>query len=154
MIDIREIAEKRSADSGHPVEEWQKIIESGAETASVGQLTDGEFVELANGSESPEIYATAVMYFETHASLCPDDKSGFDLLGDYVDESNFGLKEWLTSMQWMNKWIQFHKIDTDFQQVLGYIKCCDMSLKNALDGSLPHTVKDMLESDGFDGKAD
>lgn len=153
MIDIRAIAEQRSMVTGHPVEEWQKIIESGAETSSVGQLTDGEFMDLAKYSESPEVYATAVMYFEQHAKLEPEGKSGYDLLVTFVDESSFPFNDWLTSLQWMNKWIQFHKYQAEFSRVLGYIKCCDMSLKSSVDGSLPHTVKEMLETEGFESNA-
>ena len=36
---------------------WQQAIEQGAETESVGQLTDGEFVALAKGAETPEVYS-------------------------------------------------------------------------------------------------
>jgi len=152
MIDMRSIAEQRSSETGHPVEEWLKIIESGAETASVGQLTDGEFEDFARGASCPEVYATAVMFFEAHLQMDPDGEPGFDLLCSFVDESTFSLTDWMTSLHEMNRWIQYHKIQTDFSQVLGYIKCCDMSLKNSLDGSLPQTVKDMLESEGFDGR--
>lgn len=150
MIDISAMARERSSASGHELSEWEAVINYGSLLESVGQLTDGEFLRLAKECTSPETYKNVVNAFEQHAISSPDGLPGFDLVANEIDASNFSMQDWFSGINWMMKWLEFHKQSAEFEKMVGYIKCCAMSLEASGGGSLAETVKEMLETEGFE----
>ena len=150
MIDIPAIAIQRAESTGFSSQEWEDVIFYGSGLESVGQLTDGEFQQLTNGCISPEAYRNVVNLFEGHLIGFPESTPAFDLLLEEVDASRFQMADWLSGLNWMAKWCEFHQKVPDYRVVLGYVKCCAMSLENTPEGALPETVKEMLETEGMD----
>ena len=94
----------------------------------------------------------AVALFEGHRLALPDGPPAFDRLSEEVDESNFSLSEWLSSL-FREEWAQENSRKSNFATTLGYVKCCAMSLaggKRHGRAGLEH-VEDMLRTQGFDG---
>ncbi|NQZ00677.1 MAG: hypothetical protein HRT45_08415 [Bdellovibrionales bacterium] len=151
MIEIDQIAEDKSKETGHPMEEWEQTLTDCSESLAIGGLTDGEYLQLAKACTSPEAYRMCTVLFDFHADLNPDAKSGYDIVVDHTDQSSFGLSAWVDGLLWVYRWVNHHAIKPDLMKMIGYVQCCSMSLEGSAQGDLAQTTKDMLESEGYEG---
>ena len=149
MIDLNALAKSRAQATGEFEGEWLKVLEWSSQTEVGNCLTDGEFTRLISFSDTISIYKTAFEYFEDHRQN-GEQPPALDLLIEHVDPSRFHLGDWLGAVEAMHGWLKKNKDSATFKRILGYIQCCEMSLKSVPEGELSKTVVEMLESHGLE----
>ena len=148
MIEMDALARERSQITGEAFEDWMKVIEWAAECESILELTDGEFVTLVKNSSSVHHYRDVVEFLEAHKTEAKLDRTGFDLLVEFADESSFGLTDWMKALNTFRQWTSANKAEATLERALGYIQCCSQELKTT-GGDLSATVKSHLDSEGL-----
>src|SRR5690606_14505972 len=66
-----------------------------------------------------------------------------------VDESDFSLSDWLTSIEVMQAWLKTHGKKAPANAVLDYIECTAASAKDRNGPTLGRITEEMLEDFGF-----
>ncbi len=149
MIEMDALARERSEKTGETFSDWLQAIEWAAEQESVLQLTDGEFTTLIQHSSSVVYYRQVVEWFEAHRSEGSREQTGFDLLVEFIDESNHSFMDWVKALNTFHQWVEDNKTSVTLKRALGYIQCSSQELKSAR-GDLSKTVKSYLESHGLE----
>jgi hypothetical protein len=90
-----------------------------------------------------------------HGRRHPMNPRTLQLLTEPVDESESSLADWLEAMAHIcGRLDQQHKI-AEYEDILGYIHCCDMANTGKRgDQLLVHEVDDCLEQHGFERARD
>lgn len=108
-------------------------------------LLEDDVERLARLSPSPSSLSNLA------ALLGQEADERIHLLKEAVDDSPYSLKEWLYSLDLLNRWATENGKETHFQHMLGYIHCCTQ-----VDSSRPlvDIIEDMLTEYGYSGLAD
>lgn len=76
----------------------------------------------------------------------------YEALATAVDESDYGLADWLEALSTFEQWLQVHSAPSrPFASIIGYIHCCTlMNAKGVITPSLNIIVNKALIDYGFD----
>ena len=149
MIDIEGLARAQSLKTKDSLQLWQQEIEKASELSAISELTDGEFNKVISASSSVSIYKSVTTWLNEFYQI-QTSPSGFDLLAQYVDESEQDLSQWLEALHIVRRWIEKTGERQDLPRCLGYIKCTSMKLSQSGEGSLGVSLEEMLEEFGFE----
>lgn len=76
----------------------------------------------------------------------------YEALATAIDESDYGLADWLDALFSFEQWLQVHSVPTrPFASIIGYIHCCTLTnAKGVITPSLNIIVNKALIDYGFD----
>ncbi len=149
---MKNLAQTRAKATGHPYMMWLDALSEGRTLQDEARLSERSFSQLAEACESPRQFAMIIEALDEHAKENPDEPNGFVLLADQVNDSPYGLAEWLEAMEYFYDWLEQNQRTGAFKTMLGYLCCSVESLPSlANKPPLKDLVSDMLDEYGFEG---
>lgn len=80
------------------------------------------------------------------------EQESVSALLDAVDESPYGLGQWIDAFIVVGQWMEVRGLRASFQEQLGYVGCaCEAAGTGANLTTLPGIVSEMLDEYGFEG---
>ncbi|MGE0761798.1 MAG: hypothetical protein AB7N80_00835 [Bdellovibrionales bacterium] len=128
MIDLQMMALQLSQRSQHRPEDWHSILNAAIHDPAFTHMTDGEIDLLMAAMQSPEQLNWVLELFRD-SYMKMTNEMPFDFMIRHVNQSSFGLPEWITALQAAHKHHQQDKKPTELsalvQAVKGKLGCPD-----------------------------
>lgn len=153
MPNIEEIASTRAKETEQPYMAWLDALSEGTSLMNEAKLDERAFTGLITASQKPKQLSLMVEALDKHSKEHPEKEGGFAILTSFVDESPYGLAEWIEALEYFYDWFaQNERESPGLSQLLEYLSCCTEAGSNSPVGfPLQGLLEEMLDRYGFDG---
>lgn len=147
-----ELARELSAKTGDPEAAWSAALRSCRQSLRATDLLDAELELLARDSVRLEHFVTLSRLLYQYAHSHPGKKRGALLFLDAVNQSPFGLADWLAALHRLHQYAVTHGRKIEFPHLREYLTCCIYSPETRTPGiTLQSIVSEMLDFAGYEG---
>jgi hypothetical protein len=154
MWNLHKIAESKARREDE-VEDWVDLLNRVELKAREAGLNEEAFAMIIQNLKSDFHLVEIFEIMAEHGRRHPMNPRTFQLLTEHVDESESSLGDWLEAMAHICGWLYQQRKIAEYEDVLGYIHCCDMANTGKQgDQLLVHEVDDCLEQHGFERARD
>lgn len=151
MLDIEEHARELAAKTGEPYMAWLEALSEAKDLRTQAGLAEESLLVLARAGGRPVCFSLIMEALSEYAKEHPDGVPGFTLLTREVDESSYGLADWLDSLEYFYAWLAQHgRVAPGLPLLLQYLSCCVEAGRGApADYPLRGILEEMLDQYGF-----
>ncbi|WOO43104.1 hypothetical protein [Rubellicoccus peritrichatus] len=153
MPDIEVIAALRAKETEQPYMGWLDALSEGTSLMKKARLEEQAFNALVAACQKPKQFSLMVEAFDEYSKEHPSRQDGFQLLAEFVDDSTYGLSEWIEALEYFYDWLAQNERETpSLLQLLEYLSCCKEAGSSAPVGfPLQGLLEEMLDRYGYDG---
>lgn len=152
MISIEEMASQRAGQDQAGYMAWLDVLSEAIELKSKADISEAQFKQLFHSCRAPEQLRLLLEALAEWRKEHPNEPNGFALLADFVDESPYGLGEWIEAVEYFYNWLGQKQRCAGLRCMLGYLHCCVEAAGSGPERlPLKDVLTDMLETYGFQG---
>lgn len=148
---LQDFCNKLATHTVYKADQWLKAMESASFFADAASLNESQCKQLAESCPSPEHYIHIIKLLERYAWTSQETSGGWHLLLEYVDDSDFCLRDWVEALVSFSEWVEASDGAADLKTMLGYLHCCCISSQGECQLPLTHVLHEMLNQYGFSG---
>lgn len=94
-----------------------------------------------------------VTMFHKEARKGPGRMTSISLLLKSVDETRYGLSDWISALFEFENWLKLKARNSDLEMMIGYLNCCcESSDAVSSEATLVSVLHHMLDNYGFNGR--
>ena len=151
MLNLRSLAQERASATSESEGDWQNAISRSYKVMSQQQMSDEEFSCLVQASCCANHLSLMAREFFRFSKQDSQQRSAYQLLSKEVEESEFGLEQWVSAIFFMFSWLEKNQKTADLPTVLGYLNCCAFSPDNKIgQRTLVSVTEEFLAAHGFE----
>ncbi len=148
---FKSLAQKKSPNNPVNYQLWSQSLDFARSSLSQTVLSDLSLLKLAEASETVEDFNLIAKYLYLSSKTQPDPGRGCQSFFKAVDESNYSLKEWISTISTFDSYLKEQKKSASFLVMLGYVQCCSESPGNkGVKRGLRELLLEMLSQYGFE----
>src|SRR5690554_1875932 len=130
--------------------DWINALSFARSTLSYAVASDEQLKHLAQASESIDHFTILIKAIYQYSKSHPDPSQSLRYLFNQVDESDYGLDQWIKAYAFFDQWLVEQKLTSDLVTMLGYLGCCSLSPENKTHKrDLCGLLVEMLKEHGF-----
>jgi hypothetical protein len=146
------LARELSTRTGEPEAAWSAALQSCRQSLRVSDLQDEELQLLARAALRLEHFVTLSRLLYQYSHAHPGKKRGYLLFVDSVNQSPFGLSDWMAALQRLHDYAVKAGRKIEFPHLRAYLVCCIYSPEASTPGiTLLSIVGEMLNFAGYEG---
>ncbi|RYZ98872.1 MAG: hypothetical protein EOP11_20135 [Proteobacteria bacterium] len=151
-FDAASLAQEKATDSGHPLSEWLKALESARASLKPTTISDEALSRFARASRTPEKFTVLARLLYGHEKSHANAGNIAGVIFLYTNDSQFSLGDWIDSIAYFHGWLAANGRKAEFLSMLEYLEC-SVASPEAQDGgqSLLRVVEEMLKLHGYEG---